>query len=85
MSEQTGRSYRLWTDAEWRYVAEATGGVPADAHSVAWLAGNSDQDEWGDTRSMPVAQKPANELGLHDFWGNVAEWVMADEQYIRGG
>ena len=34
---------------------------------------------------MPIAQKPANKFGLHDFWGNVAEWVMADEVFIRGG
>lgn len=85
VSEQTGRSYRLWTDAEWRYIAEATGGVPEDPHAVAWLAGNSETDEWGDPRPMPVGTKPADSLGLHDFWGNVAEWVMAEEQYIRGG
>ena len=29
--------------------------------------------------------KPANTFGLYDFWGNVAEWVMDDEVFIRGG
>lgn len=85
VSELTGRSYRLWTDAEWRYVADATGGLPKDLHAVAWLSGNVAQDEWGEKLSMPVGKKPANSFGLHDFWGNVAEWVMSDEQYIRGG
>jgi formylglycine-generating enzyme required for sulfatase activity len=85
VSELTGRSYRLWTDAEWRYVAEATGGVPEDLHAVAWLDGNCREDEWGAKMTMPVAKKPANKLGLHDFWGNVAEWVMDDEVFIRGG
>jgi formylglycine-generating enzyme required for sulfatase activity len=85
VSELTGRPYRLWTDAEWRYVAEATGGVPKDPHQVAWLDGNCREDEWGAKMTMPVGKKPANEFGLHDFWGNVAEWVMDDEVFIRGG
>lgn len=85
VSELTGRSYRLWTDDEWRYIAEATGGVPENPHEVAWLDGNCGEDEWGAKLTMPIAQKPANKFGLHDFWGNVAEWVMADEVFIRGG
>ncbi|MEC9048000.1 MAG: SUMF1/EgtB/PvdO family nonheme iron enzyme [Planctomycetota bacterium] len=85
VSELTGRPYRLWTDAEWRYVAEATGGVPKDLHAVAWLDGNCREDEWGAKMTMPVAKKPANTFGLYDFWGNVAEWVMDDEVFIRGG
>jgi len=85
VSELTGRPYRLWTDAEWRYIAEATGGVPSDPHEVAWLDGNCPEDEWGAKLTMPVAKKAANKFGLYDFWGNVAEWVMDDEVFIRGG
>jgi hypothetical protein len=85
VSELTGRPYRLWTDKEWRYLAEASGGVPTNPHEVAWLDGNCKADEWGTKLTMPIATKPANKFGLHDFWGNVAEWVMADEVIIRGG
>lgn len=85
VSELTGRPYRLWTDKEWRYIAEASGGVPEDPLAVAWLHSNCEKDEWGAKFTMPVATKPANKFGLHDFWGNVAEWVMAEEVYIRGG
>jgi formylglycine-generating enzyme required for sulfatase activity len=85
VSEQTGRSYRLWTEAEWRYIAEATGGVPQQPLAVAWLRENAECDDFGEPRSMPVGKKPADSLGLYDFWGNVAEWVMDDKQYIRGG
>ena len=85
LSELTGRRYRLMTAAEWTYLTEAGGGLPEDPHEVAWLKGNAETDEFGEPRTMPVGRKPANALGLHDFWGNVAEWVMDDEQYVRGG
>lgn len=85
VSEQTGRSYRLWSEAEWRYIANATGGLPSNPLDVAWLADNADRDAFGEPLSMPVGKKPANSLGLYDFWGNVAEWVMGDKPYIRGG
>ena len=85
MSEMTGRAYRLMTGVEWSYLAEATGGLPEDLHRVAWLAGNSDCDDFGDPLPMAVGIKPADDLGLHDFWGNLAEWVMDDTQYVRGG
>ena len=85
VSERTGRPYRLMTDAEWHYLAEAGGGLPDDPTTVGWFAENNEGDDFGDPISMPVAQKPANALGLYDFWGNVAEWVMADEEFIRGG
>lgn len=85
LSEKTGRSYRLLSGAEWTWLANATGGVPTDPQAVAWLRSNADTDLFGEPMPMPVGQKPANALGLHDFWGNVAEWVMDDTQYVRGG
>lgn len=85
MSETTGRSYRLMTDDEWTWLAEAAGGLPENLHAVAWLRGNTETDIFGDPMPMPVGLKPANSLGLHDFWGNIAEWVMDDTQYVRGG
>jgi len=85
LSELTGRPYRLMTGDEWVYLAEATGGVPDKPQDIAWLADNTDTDDFGDPLSMPVGLKPTDRLGLHDFWGNVAEWVMDDDQYVRGG
>ena len=84
-SEQTGRSYRLWTDEEWRYVVEQSGGFPADIKAVGWFADTAETDDWGDPRPMRIGTKPADSLGIHDLWGNIAEWVMSDTQFVRGG
>lgn len=85
LSERTQRPYRLMTGAEWDHLARAGGGVPSDPRTVAWLRDNCDTDLFGEPMPMPVATKPANALGLFDFWGNVAEWVQDETQHVRGG
>lgn len=75
LSEATGETYRLPTEAEWEYAAR--GGQYKDGTTyaggnnlgdVAWWEGNSG----GSTH--PVGQKSPNGLGLYDMSGNVAEW-----------
>jgi formylglycine-generating enzyme required for sulfatase activity len=75
LSEKTGKTYRLPTEAEWEFAARAgaTGAQPADLEAVAWHRDNSD------FKPQPVATKAPNAFGLHDMLGNVAEWTI--EQY----
>ena len=84
LSLKTGKGYRLLSEAEWEYVARA--GTTTPFHfgptinsNQANYAGNKPylSDELGKYRrkTVPVGSFPANDFGLHDIYGNVAEWV----------
>jgi serine/threonine-protein kinase PpkA len=82
LSEQSGQSYRLPTEAEWEFAARA--GTDTD---YWWGDSNPEQfanckrgcdSEYAKTfssKSAPVGSFPANPFALHDTAGNVAEWV----------
>ncbi|MCP4237901.1 MAG: formylglycine-generating enzyme family protein, partial [Aestuariibacter sp.] len=79
LSEQTGQSYRLPSEAEWEYAVRAEtetkwycGDDEGCLKKIAWYNDNSDN------KTHPVGKKRSNAWGLHDMSGNVWEWVEDD-------
>lgn len=77
LSNKTGKTYRLLSEAEWEYAARAGSsgrwsfGEDKDLlGNYAWYSSNSG------TATHAVGTKTANAFGLHDMHGNVREWVQ---------
>ncbi len=79
LSEQTGHTYRLPSEAEWEFVARAGslsrfswGNEVGSANANCFDCGS----EQGGRLTAPVGAFGANRFGVHDTAGNVREWVQ---------
>ena len=81
LSQKTGKSYRLLSEAEWEYAVRAGTtteyywGNDKDAICAYANVGESAFDCQGEEMSLPVGSFRPNSFGLYDMIGNVREWT----------
>lgn len=80
-SKQTGKKYRLLTEAEWEYAARSGGkhelvagtNIRSDMTKYGWIGAPFGRNS--KLKLHRVGQKKPNDFGLYDMTGNVSEWV----------
>ncbi|WP_295389683.1 SUMF1/EgtB/PvdO family nonheme iron enzyme [uncultured Thiodictyon sp.] len=83
LSDQTGRHYRMLTEAEWEYAARAGtatrwsfGDDESALGDYAWFEENAYAFFRLGGKTQQVGEKRPNPWGLYDIHGNVWEWVQ---------
>jgi formylglycine-generating enzyme required for sulfatase activity/CRP-like cAMP-binding protein/chromosome segregation ATPase len=78
LSENTGRKYRLPSEAEWEYAARAGSTYSywwADTRGTVHANCFDCGSRWDGSQTAPVGSFESNPFGLYDMSGNVQEWT----------
>jgi formylglycine-generating enzyme required for sulfatase activity len=81
LSVKTGRRFRIPTEAEMIHLLETSGATDSEEKlALGWFEENSDYT------TRKVGSRPTDANDLHDVWGNVSEYAVAqDGSYIVMG
>jgi formylglycine-generating enzyme required for sulfatase activity len=83
LSVESGKDYRLPSEAQWEYACRAKTATPfffgeiITTEIVNYTDNNRSQGQYGE-KTTDVGLFPANDWGLHDMHGNVWEWCEDD-------
>lgn len=74
LAGETGKPYRLLTEAEWEYMAR--GGTTTPYHFGNVIGKNANHMLSAERGTCPTRQYGANDFGIYSVHGNTWEWVV---------